>query len=119
MTDALKLYGIPNCNTVKKARDWLDANHLAYQFHDFKKQGASAELLHSWLAQYPHEKLINRVGLTWRGLDDATKASIINNDSASALMQAKTSVIKRPVLEKNGKIVCLGFDEAIYQELRI
>lgn len=113
----LKLYGIPNCNTVKKARDWLFNNDIAYTFHDFKKQGISAELLNIWLAQFPHEKLINRAGLTWRGLDEITKNSIIDNASAVTLMQTKTSVIKRPVLENDGKILYLGFDEAVYQEL--
>ncbi len=112
----MKLYGIPNCNTVKKARDWLDSKHIAYEFHDFKKQGVSQQLLENWLTQLPHEKLINRAGLTWRGLDENTKAGIVDNASAIALMQAKTSVIKRPVLVKDGKILCLGFDEAIYKE---
>lgn len=112
----MKLYGIPNCNTVKKARDWLDSKHIAYEFHDFKKQGVSQQLLENWLTQFPHEKLINRAGLTWRGLDENTKAGIVDNASAIALMQAKTSVIKRPVLVKDGKILCLGFDEAIYKE---
>ena len=111
---ALILYGIPNCNTVKKSRDWLESQHIAYEFHDFKKHGASPQLLENWLAQTPHEKLINRAGLTWRGLADSTKSSIIDNAAAIALMQAKTSVIKRPILEKNGKIVCLGFNEAEY-----
>ncbi len=113
----MKLYGIPNCNTVKKARDWLDNNHIAYEFHDFKKQGITQQLLKNWLAQLPHEKLINRAGLTWRGLDDYTKAGIIDSASAIALMQEKTSVIKRPVLVKDSKILCLGFDEATYKEL--
>ena len=113
----LILYGISNCNTVKKARDWLGSNDIAYVFHDFKKQGLSQQLLERWLGQVPHEKLINRAGLTWRGLDDATKASIIDNASASALMQAKTSLIKRPIAEKSGKILHLGFDEAAYKEL--
>ena len=113
---ALKLYGIPNCNTVKKARDWLESNRIAYEFHDFKKQGVSQQLLENWLAQIPHEKLINRAGLTWRGLDDNTKAGIVDNASAITLMQAKTSVIKRPIVEKNGKILCLGFDEATYKK---
>ena len=113
----LILYGISNCNTVKKARDWLLANGIAYDFVDFKKQGVSEALLKTWLSQVPHEKLINRAGLTWRGLDDASKANIIDNASAIALMQAKTSVIKRPVLTKNGKITCLGFDEASYTKL--
>lgn len=113
---ALKLYGISNCNTVKKARDWLDANHIAYDFHDFKKQGVTPQLLTNWLTQIPHEKLINRAGLTWRGLDDNTKTSIVDNATAIALMQAKTSIIKRPIIENNGKIICLGFDEATYKK---
>ncbi len=113
---ALKLYGIPNCNTVKKARDWLENKHIAYEFHDFKKQGVSQQILENWLAQISHEKLINRTGLTWRSLDDNTKTGIIDNASAIALMQAKISVIKRPIVEKNGKILCLGFEEAAYKE---
>ena len=112
----MKLYGIPNCNTVKKARDWLDANHITYEFHDFKKQGIDEATIQNWLAQYPWEKLINRAGLTWRGLDEATKSGIINNASAIKLMQIKTSVIKRPILVKDGKILCLGFDENAYKE---
>ena len=113
----LILYGIANCNTVKKARDWLDNNGVAYIFHDFKKLCVTEQLLKDWLSQFPHEKLINRAGLTWRGLDDVTKANIVENAAAIALMQAKTSLIKRPVLEKNGKILTLGFDEAAYKEL--
>ena len=112
----MRLYGIPNCNTVKKARDWLDANNIAYEFHDFKKQGIDQATINDWLTQYPWEKLINRAGLTWRGLDDATKSSIIDNVSATTLMQAKTSVIKRPILVKDGSILCLGFDENAYRE---
>lgn len=113
----MRLYGIPNCNTVKKARDWLAANHIAYEFHDFKKQGIDEVTIQNWLTQYPWEKLINRAGLTWRGLDDATKSSIIDNASAIALMQAKTSVIKRPILEKDEQILALGFTESNYQNL--
>lgn len=113
----MKLYGIPNCNTVKKARDWLDANHIAYEFHDFKKQGVSEQQLQTWLSQLPESKLINRAGLTWRGIDDATKQSIVDNASAIALMSAKTSVIKRPILEKDSKIMALGFSETEYSAL--
>lgn len=112
----MQLFGIPNCNTVKKARNWLDANNVAYEFHDFKKQGIDEATINSWLSQYPWEKLINRAGLTWRGLDDATKSSITDNISATTLMQAKTSVIKRPILVKDGKILALGFDENVYKE---
>jgi arsenate reductase len=117
MPTPIKLYGIPNCSTVKKARDWLDSHHFSYDFHDFKKRGVSAELLNIWLAQFPHEKLINRAGLTWRGLDEITKSAIVDNASAATLMQAKPSLIKRPLLEKDSKIVCLGFDELTYKEL--
>lgn len=112
----MKLYGIPNCNTVKKARNWLDANNIAYEFHDFKKQGIDEATINNWLTQYPWEKLINRAGLTWRGLDDATKSSITDNASANTLMKAKTSVIKRPILVKDGKILALGFDENVFKE---
>ena len=113
----LILYGIPNCNTVKKARDWLAANHVAYQFHDFKKQGVSTTLLENWLTQIPREQLINRAGLTWRGLQASEKDNVVDNASVMALMLANTSLIKRPVLEKNGKIIHLGFDETAYKEL--
>ncbi len=112
----MKLYGIPNCSTVKKARDWLDANNIAYEFHDFKKKGIDEATINHWLTLYPWEKLINRAGLTWRGLDDVTKSSIADNVAANALMQAKTSVIKRPILVKDGKILALGFDENAYKE---
>ena len=114
MKNVLKLYGIVNCNTVKKARDWLKHHEIDYEFHDFKKLGAPAELLNIWIAQFPHDKLINRAGLTWRGLDEITKSGIIDNASAATLMQAKTSLIKRPLLEKDSKIVCMGFDEVTY-----
>lgn len=113
----MKLYGIPNCNTVKKARDWLTAHQIAYEFHDFKKQGISEQQLQSWLTQLPESKLINRAGLTWRGLDEHTKQSIIDNASAITLMMAKTSVIKRPILEKDSKIIALGFSETEYSAL--
>ncbi|MEQ1766202.1 MAG: ArsC family reductase [Methylotenera sp.] len=112
----LTLYGIPNCNTVKKARDWLEANDIRHVFHDFKKNGIDAATIEHWLKQYPWEKLINRAGLTWRGLDDTTKISITDNITASELMQDKTSVIKRPILVSNGKIIGLGFDENLYKE---
>ena len=111
----LKLYGIPNCNTVKKARTWLDAKGAAYTFHDFRKDGIDEALLTQWLTQVPWEKLVNRSGLTWRGLPDAAKAAVTDNASAIALMLEKPSVIKRPVLERDGTMIQLGFDEAAYE----
>jgi arsenate reductase len=113
----MQLFGIPNCNTVKKARDWLTANNFAYEFHDFKKSGVTQALLETWLTQQPWEKLVNRAGMTWRNLTDAEKAAVINAPSAIKLMLEKSSVIKRPVLVKDEKIICLGFTEAVYKEL--
>ncbi|SNR97979.1 transcriptional regulator, Spx/MgsR family [Methylobacillus rhizosphaerae] len=113
----MKLYGIPNCNTVKKARQWLDQHGVQYEFHDFKKSGISAETLQQWLTQVEWEKLVNRAGMTWRGLSDAEKAAVTDNASASSLMQEKTSVIKRPVLVKDDTILNLGFTEAAYEKL--
>lgn len=113
----MQLFGIPNCNTVKKARDWLENNGVAYEFHDFKKNGVSHALLENWLKQTPWEKLVNRAGMTWRNLSEPEKAAVQDNESAIKLMLEKSSVIKRPVLVKDGKIMSLGFNEATYQEL--
>ena len=113
----MKLYGIPNCSTVKKARVWLDNNQISYEFHDFKKLGVNQPTIDNWLKKQPWEKLVNRAGMTWRKLSDETKTSIVDNASASALMIEKTSVIKRPILEKNNEILCLGFNEDTYKEI--
>ena len=113
----MQLFGIPNCNTVKKARDWLENNDVAYEFHDFKKNGVSHALLENWLKQTPWEKLVNRAGMTWRNLSEPEKTAVHDNESAIKLMLEKSSVIKRPVLVKDGNIMSLGFNEATYQEL--
>ena len=113
----MKLYGIPNCNTVKKAREWLAQNAIEYTFHDFKKYGVDSATINEWLQQQPWEKLVNRAGMTWRGLSDASKAAVIDNASATQLMLEKSSVIKRPILSRDGKILALGFDEKLYASL--
>jgi arsenate reductase len=113
----MKLYGIPNCNTVKKARAWLAKHQADVEFHDFRKDGIDEALLNSWLAQMPWEKLVNRSGMTWRNLDEESKAAVRDNASAMKLMLEKPSVIKRPVLVKDDKILALGFDEAAYQNI--
>jgi arsenate reductase (glutaredoxin) len=113
----MKLYGIPNCDTVKKARSWLASHNIEFEFHDFKKQGINPELAQRWLQQAPWEQLINRKGLTWRGLAEEQKISISNNDAAQKLMLDKTSVIKRPLLEQDGKLLHIGFDETAYSKL--
>jgi len=113
----MKLYGIPNCNTVKKARDWLEQHAVAYEFHDFKKLGLDNATAQSWLQQQPWEKLVNRSGMTWRNLTEAEKNAVVDAASAQVLMQEKTSVIKRPIVVNNDKIVALGFNEADYAQL--
>lgn len=113
----MKLYGIPNCNTVKKARTWLDENSIAYEFHDFKKQGIDEATIKQWLTQSTWDKLVNRAGMTWRNLSDAEKAAVTDNASATELMMTKTSVIKRPLLIRDDALLALGFDEDKYKEL--
>jgi arsenate reductase (glutaredoxin) len=103
------LYGIPNCDTVKKARAWLTEHGVDYSFHDFKKQGVPAAELDAWLKGVGWETLVNRKGTTWRKLDDATRAAVVDAASAKALMLAQASVIKRPVVQwADG--VTVGFD---------
>jgi arsenate reductase (glutaredoxin) len=92
------LYGIPNCDTVKKARTWLDANGVVYAFHDYKKAGIDAARLGTWIEQVGWEPLLNRAGTTFRKLPDADKADI-DAGKAAALMLAQPSMIKRPVVE--------------------
>lgn len=107
---SVMVYGIPNCDTVKKARVWLDGQGVAYTFHDYKKQGVPTEQLDAWIKAVGWEVLVNRQGTTWRKLDDATKAGVVDAASAKALMLANASVIKRPVVEKDGAVLSVGFD---------
>ena len=112
----MKLYGIPNCDTVKKARSWLTENGFDYEWHDFKKQGLSAEIVQTWLGACEWEQLINKQGTTWRKLDQATQASVIDAASATAVMLDYPSVIKRPVLVTTGQTQ-VGFKPELYQAL--
>ena len=105
----LIVYGIPNCDTVKKARAWLSEQGVDYTFHDYKKQGVPAERLAAWVAAVGWEPLVNRQGTTWRKLEEATKALVVDAASAQALMLAQASVIKRPVIERDGVLVLVGF----------
>jgi Spx/MgsR family transcriptional regulator len=106
----IDLYGIPNCDTVKKARNWLGEHGIAHTFHDYKKDGADPARLVRWSEAVGWEGLLNRRGTTFRGLSDADKADI---DAAKAvhLMAAHTSLIKRPVVEHSGGLL-VGFDPA-------
>lgn len=113
----MQLFGIPNCSTVKKSRDWLLAHNISYAFHDFKKHAVNQVLLESWVSQQPWEKLVNRAGMTWRNATDAEKAAVVDNASAIQFMLKNPSVIKRPVLVKDGKVLALGFSTDAYQTL--
>ena len=110
----MKIYGITNCSTVKKAFDWLKENHVNYEFHDFKKSGISAEKLNEWDEKAGYEKFLNKQGLTWKQLDPQVKDSIKTKEDALKLLQQKTSMIKRPVVEKDG-FLFFGFDEGVYE----
>lgn len=112
MKHPITLYGIPNCDTVKKARAWLAQQQVDVQFHDFKKQGVPADRLDHWLATAGWEKLLNRQGTTWRKLDDAATSAVTDAKSARSLMLVQSSIIKRPVVEWNAKDVTVGFDAA-------
>jgi len=115
----MKLHGISNCSTVKKARDWLGKHDVEYEFHDFKKHGVSEALLSGWLKQLGWQKLLKKTGPTWGQLPDAVKASVKDDASALALMLEKPNVIKRPVLEHEGKVLATGFNETDYQKLKL
>ena len=110
----LTLHGIPNCDTVKRARAHLTEAGVAHQFHDFKKAGVPGPALDRWLAAVGWETLLNRKGTTWRGLDDAVKAAVTDAASARALMLAQPSVIKRPVVDWPDGSTTVGFDAAAW-----
>ena len=103
------LYGIANCDSVKKARAFLAENKVAYTFHDYKKQGVPEANLRIWVSAKGWETVLNRKGTTWRGLDAATKATVINAETAMAVMLANPSAIKRPVIV-SGATIIVGVD---------
>lgn len=113
----MKIYGIKNCDTMKKALKWLDAHETAYEFHDYKKAGLSPELADTFLQNIELEQLINKRGTTYRALDDATttKISALDKAVAKQVMLDNPSIIKRPVLEKDGEYL-LGFKAEQYQD---
>jgi arsenate reductase len=110
---AITMYGIKNCDTIKKARDWLGDHDLAYDFHDYKTMGIDRPRLQGWVDALGWEVLLNRAGTTFRKLPDADRADI-DADKAIALMEAQPSMIKRPVLDVDGALL-VGFKPDIYQ----
>ncbi|HZI82651.1 MAG TPA: Spx/MgsR family RNA polymerase-binding regulatory protein [Casimicrobiaceae bacterium] len=112
----MKVYGIVNCNTVKAARAWLDRRKLAYEFVDFKKTPPNEALLRRWCGAFGWETVLNRRGTTWRMLPPAEQARVKDEKSAIALMLAKPTAIKRPVID-DAKPRLIGFDEARYAKM--
>ena len=112
MTKLITIYGIKNCDTMKKARAWLDSHGVVYEFHDYKAAGAPKEKLKAWTSELGWETLLNRAGTTFRKLPDADKEGL-NERKALALMIEQPSMIKRPVLEDGGKVL-VGFKPDVY-----
>lgn len=111
-----KLYGIANCDTVKKARKWLVERGIEVDFHDFKKQGLNQATLTGWLKKRDWEALLNKRGTTWRNLSPETRDAISDRAGAARLMVEQPALIRRPVLDIEGNIY-LGFDEEVYSEI--
>ncbi len=110
-----RIYGIKNCDTVKKSLTYLEKHKIAYEFHDYKKLGIEASKIKEWLKIVKLEQLINTKGPTYRNLSDEDKAKLTKATTAIPVMQANTSVIKRPLIEYMGKII-LGFNEEEYEQ---
>ncbi|MFC3562059.1 Spx/MgsR family RNA polymerase-binding regulatory protein [Pedobacter jamesrossensis] len=110
------VYGIPNCNTVKKSLDWLKAHKIVFEFHDFKKKGITADKLNDWCNIFGWETVLNRKGLTWKKLSKDEQSAINNQEKAIAYLIENTSAIKRPVIEKNSQAILISFDENRYIE---
>jgi arsenate reductase len=114
---ALKIYGIPNCDTVKKARTWLTNNGIEFEFHNYKKEGITPAKLEQWLGQVELRTLVNRAGTTFRKLSDEEKNSASEPKAAIDLMVQHNSIIKRPVLEQGDEVLAVGFKPEIYEGL--
>lgn len=110
------LYGIPNCDTVKKARGWLASHGIVHSFHDFRLAGVTRPMLEAWLTDIPWETLLNRRGTRWRALPEEQRNAVTHADHAMVLMLETPSLIKRPVLAV-GNSFCCGFSDALYRSV--
>lgn len=115
MTASVVLYGIKACDTMKKARTWLDERGVSYTFHDYKKDGISEDVLQDWVSQVGWDVLLNKAGTTFRKLLPEQKEGL-TEERAVGLMVAQPSMIKRPVLTRDGKVLRVGFRPADYEE---
>jgi len=113
----MTVYGIKNCDTVKSAIEWLKRNKVDFEFHDYKTKGIEEPKLKDWCKQVGWESLLNKRGTTWRKLTQSEQAEVDNEKAAILLMLSKTSIIKRPLIEKNERVIALGFDENSYSKL--
>lgn len=113
----LTLYGIPNCDIIKKASSWLKAHNQPFEFHDYRSKGIDADRLNSWFDQVGFDKIFNKRSTTWKELPVDIQASVTSPQTAIPVLQEYSSIIKRPVLEKDGKVFCVGFDEKEYRKL--
>jgi len=111
----ITLYGIPNCDTVSKARKWLSSNNIEHQFHNFKKDGLEKTTLEYWINQLGWQTILNKRSMSWRNLDDDMKIDI-DDDKAMTIILSNLSIIKRPVLDKDGTL-CVGFKDEQYQSI--
>lgn len=111
------IYGIPNCSSVKKAQKFMESNKIDYQFYNFKKQEVNKHKLQQWFEVFGADKVVNKKGMTWRKLDDEQKNAVYDNASKIQICIEKPSIIKRPIIEVDGKAVAIGFDESQYQKL--
>ena len=112
----LTMYGIKNCDTIKKARRWLEAHQIEYRFHDYRADGLERAQLDTFIAELGWQALLNTRGTTWRKLDESLRNSIDNADAAAALMLEMPAIIKRPLLCAPGKPMLLGFSESSYTQ---
>lgn len=109
------MYGITNCDTIKKARQWLAQQQIDYQFHDYKKLGTDENQLKSWISEFGWETIVNKRGTSWRKLDEGTRAGM-DAETALAVLQGNPSMIKRPIMD-TGKQLVIGFSETEYQQI--
>lgn len=120
-TNSITVFGIPNCDTVKKSRVWLQEHAIDFVFHDFKKQGLDRNTIEHWLQHLSLDVLINRKGTSWRALSDEQKAAASNQEQAIALMLNQPSLIKRPVLQisqgQQIQHVSVGFSNAQFEDI--
>jgi arsenate reductase (glutaredoxin) len=113
----MTVYGIKNCNTIKSALAWLKTHNVEFEFHDYKSKGITESKLKDWSKQVGWESLVNKRGTRWRQLDEAVQKKVTSEPAAINLMKDKTSVIKRPLIERDGKVIALGFDEGDYKKV--